>query len=80
MASPTYLGKQRKPTPTGWFSGLASWWNAYAPEYVTSLRRGGVAKLPTVVSPSVDARSVEVKANAPAKEAVANSEASVPKP
>jgi hypothetical protein len=74
MSSPAYLGKRRASAPTGWFSGLASWWNAYAPEYVTSLRQGGVAKLPQIKSPSPDPSSVAAS-DVAAKEAVANTEA-----
>lgn len=45
MASPAYDGKGQPPAAQGWFSGLAAWWNALTPQYVTEAS-GGVSIKP----------------------------------
>lgn len=70
--APAYVGKRRSPRETRWFSGLAAWWNAYTPEYVTQLRAGGVARLPVVAS-SEQVQSIAPTSEAPSKQAVSDS-------
>jgi hypothetical protein len=38
MSSPVYDGKGQPPPASGWFTGLAEWWNSLTPQDVTESR------------------------------------------